>query len=192
MRTFVAGMALASLFWPVAARADSDGYACMGRGYVAFETRFSQSPARHLLHIVQFSPARGIVRLPPIPLEDFEVHAMRCRPTIVDVEGWTDGYSVDISDPSRPVITSRPRIRDRNAAATFSVGAGARDTVIDLDGGAFPGEFQLVMARVFRRLAQGVERYTFTHLVRRDQGPALGRLLESVKVFEGVFLETGD
>ena len=181
---------LASLFSPATARANDDGFYCIGRGYLAFETRVSQRPTKHLLHIVQFSDARGIVSLPPVPLEDVQVHAMRCDTTTVELEAWTTGYSVDISNPDRPLITSRPIDRKRPPTPTPKL--QSRDTVIDLEGGAFAGEFQLIISRVSRRYEGGFEHFAFTHLIRREPGRVGARILSSATLFEDVRLETID
>lgn len=191
MQRLGAVIALALLFWPGVADADSDGYYCVGPGYVAFETRFSQHPGRHLLHVVKFSRANGIVRLEPIPLGDFQVHDMSCGATVVELEAWTNGYSVDISDPSHPTITERPRARRRGQSGQRNLGLWAQEAVVDLEGDAVPGEFQLIIARVSRRVTGGIEDYIFTHLIRRDLEP-LGRIVASLKLFEGVFLHTVD
>jgi hypothetical protein len=188
-----AGTALALLFAPAAAAADSDGYYCAGPGYLAYETRFVEAPATHLLHIVRFSRAGGIEPLPAIPLDDFQVHGMRCHSTVVELEGWTTGYSVDISDPTHPTVTSRPAIHDpAQPAPQANLGHWARESVIDLPGDGRPGEFQLVIARTSRSIEGGLEHFTFTQVVRRDREAGGARILGSLRVFEGVFLETVD
>ena len=90
---------------PAAARADSDGYYCTGRGYVAWETRLET--AEHQLHIVRFSRDGGLVRQAPIRLEEFQVHAMMCGAQSVELVGGGKVHIVDLSDTARPVVTTR-------------------------------------------------------------------------------------
>jgi hypothetical protein len=193
MPRLVSALTLTLLLLPAAAAADSDGYYCAGPGYLAYETSFSWSPGAHLLHIVRFSRARGIERLPAIPLDDFQVHGMRCHATVVELEGWTSAYSVDLSDPARPTVTSRPTVRAAaQSAPAANLGHWARESVIDLEGDGPPGEFQLVIARTSRAIEGGVEHYTFTQVVRRDRESGAPGILGSVRLFEDVFLETVD
>jgi hypothetical protein len=184
-------IAAIALGHPAVAAADSDGYYCAGSGYLAYETRFTQQPAQHLLHVITFSRVRGIARLEPIALDDFQVHGMSCGATVINLQAWTTSYLVDIADPAHPVITQRPQAFRPGGAASGNLGHWAQEGVVDLESDAARGEFQLVMARVSRPVPGGTEDYTFTHLIRRD-APPLGRVVESVTLFEGVFLHTVD
>ncbi len=182
---------LAVLLTPAIAMADSDGYYCLGRGYVAFETRFSTPASGHLLHVQQFSRAQGIVALPAIALEDFQVQGMTCGATVVALTDGTTRYAVDLADPRRPVVTTEAAPFDPNAPTPANLAHWARDTVIDLEGDGLMGQFQLVISRVSRTVTGGIEHYTFSQLVRRDPEPG-GFILESALLFEGIFLETVD
>ena len=193
MRKIVIAITLTILCRPAVALADSDHYYCTGRGYIAYETRLGQTPAGHRLHIVQFSRARGIVKLAAIPIEDFQVHAMRCRGSMVELEGWTTGYDVDFSNPGRPMVTGRPTaFAPTQPAAQLNLGHWAKAGVIDLDGDGSPGEFQLVIAQVSHPLNRGIERFTTSELIRRNRASGPSELLDSVRLFQGVFLETVD
>ena len=174
---------------PQLARADSDGYYCIGHGYVAYETRFSSQPSKHLLHVIRFSSTEGIVRIAPIALEDFQVHGMTCHATEIELDAWTAEYVVDIADLQRPTITSRPKPAGPGRGGQAGVGHWSQEGIVDLQGDAQPGEFQLVIARVSRRLQGGVEHYTISQVIRRDRG---GRILASLELFSGIFLETVD
>src|SRR5688500_6603874 len=91
------------LLTATAGRADSDGYYCLGKGFIAFE--LSQGlPRRHLLHVVRVAHGTGITRLPPIPLEDFQVHGMTCRENGIDVQGWTTRYTVTFASSGTPTV----------------------------------------------------------------------------------------
>jgi hypothetical protein len=159
MRKMIITVALFSLCRPAVASAESDAYFCIGEGYLAYETRFSHLPAKHLLHVVRFGPESGIMRLPPILLEDFQVHGMSCRPGAVDLEGWTTGYSVNISAGSRSEVVVRPTaFTPRSSGSVANLGHGAKESVIDLLSEGLPGEFQLVIAPF--RASQQVESTT--------------------------------
>ena len=186
-------VALGLLLAPAQALADSDGYYCTGRGYLAFETRFSADSVGHLLHVIRFSRAEGLLRLPPIQLPDFQVHAMHCRADIVDVQAGRTNYSVDVSRSDRQVIRSRTVAPEQGVSAlTANLGHWSRPGVIDLEAAGGPGEFQLVIARVSRAVSGGVEHFTSSVLVHRGLPPAPPRIRQSMMLHFGSFLETVD
>jgi hypothetical protein len=189
MLRIVSVLIVVALVSPPLVKADSDGYYCIGRGYIAYETRFSTLPSQHLLHVIRFSSTEGIVTFPLIALEDFQVHSMTCRATVIELNAWTTRYVVDIANPQSPIITSAPKSAGPGAGSQAGLGHWSQEGVIDLQGHAHPGEFQLVIARVSRPLKGGVEHYTITQLIRRDGG---GRILASLELFNGIFLETID
>ena len=178
-----------SLVSPPLVKADSDGYYCIGRGYIAYETRFATQPSQHLLHVIRFSSTGGIVPIAPIPLEDFQVHSMTCHDTVIELNAWTTRYVVDITNLQRPTVTSEPKPAGPGAGSEAGLGHWSQEGVLDLQGDAQPREFQLVIARVSRPVEGGVEHYTITELIRRDRG---GRILASLELFNGIFLETID
>jgi hypothetical protein len=180
-----------ALCTPAVANADSDGYFCIGRGYLAYELRPSPQAA-HQLHIVRFGSATGVVPAAPVPLDDFQVHGMTCRPGVVELVAWSQTYSVDISNPDRPETTARAVAFDPGQARpAVSLGLGAKEQVIDLAADNRQGEFQLVIARVSQRVPGGIERYTHSRLIRRaPRGSPGSQIVASLTLFEGVFLET--
>jgi hypothetical protein len=171
--------------------ADSDGYYCVGPGYIAYETRFSAPPSQHLLHVIRFSSRQGISRIAPVVLEDFQVHAMNCGDGAIELRGWTTRYVVDIRDPSRPTITSETAPVPAPGSESANLGHWSREGVTGLEGDGPSGEFQLLIGRVSRRIPGGVEHYTISQVIRRETRPG-GRILESLELFEGIFLETVD
>lgn len=187
-------VALLFLGLSAVAAADSDGYFCVGRGYLAYETDSSAASDAHQLHVVQYSATDGIVHLPPITLEDFQVHGMNCHPTEIEVQGWKTIYSVDITDPTEPTVSSRPgSLADERPLPGQNLGHWAREQVISLEAeDAAPGEFLLVISRTSRRIEGGVEHYTFTELIRRAHPPGFATITQSSRLFTGIFLETVD
>lgn len=179
-------LAIALAMLPRPAVADSDGRYCHGAGYIAWETRFSDDAPGHMLHIVRFAATGGFSRAAAIPLEDFQVHAMTCGGSAVELHGFDTRWRVDLSDPDRPAITSRPAPPDPDAPAIAgNLGHWARPGVHVLGN-----DVHLVITRVSRPVPGGIEHYTVTELVRRE--PAGLRIVAALPLFRGVFLETVD
>lgn len=179
---------LSLLLAPAVARADSDGYYCTGRGYIAWETRLDHPG--HQLHIVRFSRDGGLARLAPVALEEFQVHGMKCGDVAVELTGGGKVHTVDLSDATRPVVSTR--VASGSASAPqLNLGHWSREGVIDLESDAALGEFQLVISKVSRPVSGGVDHYTVTQVVRRDPAAGLERIQDSIQVFEGIFRETG-
>ncbi len=177
------------LLLPRVARADSDGYYCAGRGYIAFETRFADTGVQHVLHVLRFSSAGGIGRVRHIPLEDFQTHGMRCGEHMIELAAFSTRHVVDISDPDRPHIRTEQAAFDPQDAAPLNLGHWSREGVTDLEADGPQGEFQLVISRTSRPMVGGVEHFTVTQLVRRETIPG-GRILAAQKLYEGIFFET--
>lgn len=182
-----ATLCLILLLLPTVTRADSDGYYCTGRGYLAWETRLDQPG--HQLHIVRFSRDAGLVRLAPVALEDFQVHGMTCGDASVELTGGGKVHSVDFSHAARPVVSTRAA--SPTSAPQLNLGHWSREGVTDLESDAAPGEFQLVISKASRPVSGGVDHYTVTQVVRRDPAAGLERITASIKVFEGIFRESG-
>ena len=173
------------------AAADSDGYFCTARGYLAYETRLSGT-AGHQLHVVRFSGDTGIQAAPSVRLDEFQVHGMVCHPERVEIVAWKQTYSVDIASPE-PKVTVRPAPFTADARIpNANLGHWAKELAIDLDAAAAPGEFELVIARASREVRGGIEHHTVTRIIRRDTRLFGGRIIESLLLFEGVFRETVD
>lgn len=173
--------------------ADSDGYYCIGRGYLAYELRWTGPANAHELRIVRYSEAVGIVELTPLVLEDFQVHEMTCFEDSIEVEGWTIGYTIDLSGLDAPRATHRAsRLeagRDVTGEPMGNLGHWGRAGVADLRSDAVAGTFQLVLARAERSMDGGMERYTLTRLIRRAPKVGAERSEEAVILFEGIFFE---
>jgi len=174
--------------WPSLALADSDGYYCVGRGYVAYETRFAASGSQHVLHVLRFSRAGGIGQVQDIPLDDFQTHGMSCSDRVIEVAALSTRYLVDVSVPEKPRIKTLSASFEPQRTPQLNLGNWSREGVTDLEADGQQGEFQLVISRVSRQIAGGIEHYTVTHLVRRETTPG-GRILAAQKLFEGIFLE---
>lgn len=174
---------------PAPAVADSDGYYCAGPGYLAYEMRFSQGSG-HRLYITTFSRADGIRPPIAVQLDDFQVQGMTCGTDQIALVGGGRRYVIALPIAGAPRVTATPANRVPQEPLA-NLGHWATPAIIDLPSDGRPGEFQLAIARVSRQTPGGVEHLTFTSLIRRAEMPE-APLLESVRLFEGVFLETVD
>lgn len=181
------------LAWPAVAFADSDGYYCVGKGFVAYEMDASQAPSTHLLHIVHVGRTSGITRMSPIPLDDFQVHGMTCRDQGVDLQGWSARYSVDLSNPTKPVVTSTPVPLDQTAPPPqLNLGPLARSAVFDIPSDGAPGEFQLVIAETIVKTKTGIAIYTVTQIFQRDfKVPLPRQVVASETIYRGIRTQGG-
>ena len=187
----IAALLPVMLLVATAADADSDGYFCAAAGYLAFETRLSSTPMKHELHVVRFSKA-GISAMPPIVLDDFQVHAMSCRSGAVEINGWEKTYSIDIRNAERPSIASRDVPFDPGSMPASNLGHLAKPQVIALEADG-ASRFELVISRVSKVLTGGgVEHHTVTRLVQRASSRPGSTIIRSLLLFEGVFLETAN
>ena len=94
-----------ALVIPGIARADSDGYFCLGPGYIAYQFGMAGPSARlHWIFIVRYE-ARGISELDSIQLPQFQVHGMRCQADAVDVAAWDAIHTVTLDSLRRPLST---------------------------------------------------------------------------------------
>lgn len=177
----------AVLLFPGVAQSDSDGYYCIGPGFVAYEMSFSAAPSGHWLHIVRVSAEKGIVRLPAIPLPEFQVHGMTCREHSVDLDGWTTRYSISLDSNGQATVTSTPAEPTARGAQQQNLGMGARPGVTDIPSDGFHGEFQLIIAEAVRPTSRGTERFTVTQIWRRAlSAPVTRQVTAAETLFVGV------
>jgi hypothetical protein len=178
--------------WPAQAAADSDGYFCHGAGYLAWETRLGTATAEHILHIVRFDHASGILPTERVILPDFQVHSMTCGSALVELAGWTTTYRVELL--SRPVVTSRALQFDATKwPVPGNLGYGGRSGITDLEADGRTGEFELVVARVSRQVrgGGGIDHHVVARLVQRELSPSL-RVVASRVLMEGIYRESVD
>ena len=107
----VRGRLLAALAWLAlagAARADSDGHFCISDGYLAYEVRewSGRDPTKHRLQLELVGRPDGASERASVPLEDFQVHGMRCRPREITILGWNEVYKITVSDRDSPRVVS--------------------------------------------------------------------------------------
>jgi hypothetical protein len=86
------------------AYADSDGYYCIGRGYLAYQFGFAApSNKPHRLSVIRFSGTSGIQSPAVLDLPQFQVHGMQCGEGWIDVAAFTGLYHVTLDENNRPV-----------------------------------------------------------------------------------------
>jgi len=105
------------------ARADSDGYYCVGPSYLAYEFWFSVPGNRHVLHVIPLGATRGIGEADSLVLPIFQVHGMRCDASRVELLGWDSLYTVDLQRVplawTARALPWRPRRATREELAAY-------------------------------------------------------------------------
>jgi hypothetical protein len=90
--------------WATPASADSDGYYCIGRDYIAYQFGFAPPPiAEHRLYIIRVGGAAGIGEPAVFKLPQFQVHGLLCNERTVQLAGWDAIYTVQLDSTLRPV-----------------------------------------------------------------------------------------
>jgi len=109
---------LVILALPTFAYADSEGYYCLGRDYLAYQFGMDVSNRPVRLFVVPV----GSVEPASLQLVPFQVHGMQCTDRVVELLGWTALYTVQLDTSRRPasyqtVQLSKPGERPRRFAA---------------------------------------------------------------------------
>jgi hypothetical protein len=194
LRTAAAAAVL--LFVPIvlpSAYADSDGYYCVGRHYLAYQFVFSIPPVgHHRLYVLRLDTPSHIEPPAAFDLPEFQVHGMRCDEQLIELVAWDAVYTVHLDSTNRAVRYDRtPRDSMQPISARFGTGEnlGAwnrtannlkteRVPLATLSGGR---KLQLQISG--RRIAS--ERcwsMVTTHVVRTDRN---GRDVERRQIFRG-------
>lgn len=85
------------------AYADSDGYYCVGRGYLAYQFGMAPLPvAPHHLYVLRIGTTNGIAEPVAIELPQFQVHGLQCGAGWIDVAAFTAIYHVTLDRTARP------------------------------------------------------------------------------------------
>jgi hypothetical protein len=86
------------------AYADSDGYYCTGRGYLAYQFGFAAPPVGpHRLYVVRFGGVSGIEAPIVFDLPQFQVHGILCDERTIRLAAYDAIYTVHLDEGSRPV-----------------------------------------------------------------------------------------
>jgi hypothetical protein len=105
MRIFL--LAVVALLGPLGvgvANADSDGYYCAGRGYLAYQFGMAPLPvAPHRLYVLRIGTSAGIAEPAELELPQFQVHGLRCGDGWIAVASFTATYHVTLDGQARPI-----------------------------------------------------------------------------------------
>ena len=101
----------ATLVSQASAYADSDGYFCVGEGYVAYEMAFSVPVNGHTLRIMTPDEEQVATRR-DISLSDFQVHGMACLEDAVLLRDFSGVFIVDLAtgEVTRAKAKSSPEL----------------------------------------------------------------------------------
>ena len=89
-RGFLLILLIAMLAASVPSHADSDGYFCTAKGYLAYEQRAGITPGTvgHVIKIVRFDSRNGIRNAGSITIQDFQVHKLDCAEDRIEIAGF--------------------------------------------------------------------------------------------------------
>lgn len=180
-------------------RADSDGFFCTPRGYLAYELRNGITPrvVGHVLRVVRFEPNLGIYVAGQVILQDFQVHHMIRSTDRVEISGWEQmfkKYVIEIPGPEKVHVGAY--IEDPTQRFDTS-GQGPEPPQLGIGGpGAIALESldpdhkcQRLLSRSGKAVQGGVEIYRKAELIQVDlQGDISQRLV----LHEDRFVEVGD
>jgi hypothetical protein len=85
------------------AYADSDGYYCVGRGYLAYQFGMAPLPvAPHRFYVVRIGTTAGIAEPVALELPQFQVHGLRCGDGWIEVASFTAIYRITLDANTHP------------------------------------------------------------------------------------------
>lgn len=201
MKALVVGLILLALAAP-GARADSDGYYCVGKDYLAvefrsFNTRGLAGP--HVLKIARWDGALGPRWVGEVVVEEFQTHTLTCRPDGIAFEGAGERGRGWVSYVVGLDSAGVPRIVSHNNEAVYSfpskaksvplpnLGNWARPGVTALPASTPTARFQLRTTLNSQREATGFRHERRTVL---EQVDAAGTVRRSLLMSEGVSHES--
>jgi hypothetical protein len=179
--------------------ADSDGYFCAGKGYLAYEVNKHTPPPKtgHSLQVVRFDSARGIYRAGAVELQNFQVHQMSCGEDRVDIAGWGkyfQKYAVAISGPDELHIlnfTEDPARKfdpSKEGPEPANFAFDKRDAIL-LESSDAAHKYQLRLTRSEKSVQGGIRHSFRAELLQLDLN---GAVLQRLLVYKSQSLETID
>lgn len=193
--TLIAVLAASPLY------ADSDGYYCVGAGFIAVQFRSFNTPrlkGKHVLKVARFDEVNGPRWAGEVVLEDFQPHTLSCGAKTIFIEGIGKkgrglvSYSVGVDGDSIRVVAHNSDPHHDFAylpEGPPNIGAWARPGVYDLPNrGDFP-RFQLRVTRTSRSEPGRVIHTQRSLLVEIVRG---GRPRRSLAIYSGTVVETAD
>jgi hypothetical protein len=178
------------------AYADSDGYYCVGRGYIAYQFGLAALSTRpHRLFVIRFSGVSGIPSPAVLELPQFQVHGMLCGEGSIDVAAFTGIYHVTLDENHRLArYETRPfpdgqkipeeftRGQFQNLGALSGGRAYLKPNRVHLSATARGGEYRLeITAKAIPPLSK-CELSVVSRIVETDRN---GREINARTVFQG-------
>ena len=194
MKTVLVGLLIA--LTPLGLReayADSDGYYCVGRGYLAYQFGMDVPSNPPRISILKTTNGGQIPAPVGLVLPPFQVHGMECSDGWVDVTAFDRVYRILLDGTTRPVRyetrplstapASRPAIPRMSNLATLSRAAGTLMPERVALGATNRGtNYELVITAAIIPPAEQCRTAIMTRVVETDRS---GRELGSRIVFKG-------
>ena len=195
MKTVVAGVfILLGQLGAGVAYADSDGYYCVGRGYLAYQFGLAPPPMRpHRLFIIRLE-APGLEPPSVFELPQFQVHGMRCDDRTIQLAAHDTVYEVTLDAAGRPVRyesspwPGRGRVppqfvgQPRNLGIFNPAVTALKPLQITLGAAPEGGQYVLELTATTTSTERCAPVVTASRVVRTDRG---GRELGQFEIFRG-------
>jgi hypothetical protein len=110
MKRLLGGAFIITIFVATPARADSDGYFCVGTNYIAYQFGLAAPPVGpHKLTVVRFGN-QGLGKPVVVDLPQFQVHGKVCAEGAIRIAAFDAIYTVPLASDGKPigVVTSEP------------------------------------------------------------------------------------
>ena len=170
--------------------ADSDGYFCVAPGYLAYEVRSWTSGLEHELRVIRVGNPIGIHPSTKVTLPEFQVHAMRCLHSKVEIHGWDKLYTVTLGESVAPAsVEAAPVQGPPSSEPLKNLASWGHAQVVEIPSDDKQHKYELVIAKVSKRLERGIDHFTNSQIVERGND---GEIIDSIQLFNVVFLETVD
>lgn len=188
--------ALLILVFTGGAGADSDGYFCIADGYLAYELREWSTPdQKHALHILFVGRPEGSDAA-VVPLDDFQLHGMRCEPRGIVILGWDKRYTIAFSEKEPPKLMATEPLKAARIPREFQAEGlvhARRSRSIAIPSARRDRSYQLQID--YRRVDQASSKDGAIHhlvtatLVEKD---ATGKVLKELRIYQSDSKETVD
>jgi hypothetical protein len=181
------------------ARADSDGYYCVGDGYIAYQFGMNVPNNPPRLYVITLNGTRGIPKPATLAFPPFQVQGMRCGSRSIDVGAYDKMYVVSLDERRRPRRYSERPLASVEPIPFQTYGslsmlmparADMQRRRIRLGATSDGGEYALEMSATLVRPPNRCEAAATSRLVRTNR---TGRAVAALTIFAGrIHRECGD
>lgn len=175
--------------------ADSDGYFCISKGYIAYELRpWSVPENRHVMRIIRVGGKEGISEHVSVLLDDFQLHGMKCESDKVIIFGWDNRYTIDLKEGTGPKVVSVEPLEANRIPGEFQVPTfryvGTK--LLEIPSQDIDRQYQLqIQSRERSRIKPGkggiIYHETAAKVIEKD---LLGNIIKEREVYRAVRQET--